>query len=381
MKELLEKKNSLLDELDIILNKAQSEKRAFNDEELKKVAEIKEEVRKIEETVKLQDEVRGLEKTAIKNPEILTKEEARALEIRKEEEAFISYLRESRAAMPGGLQAGNNGVVIPTTIANQIIDTVKNMSPILQKVKIWSVSGNLTIPVYDFTQHIVGFVSEGQTLSASGSNFTSKQLTNHIVGTLALISRSMITRADIDVVPYVVSKIGQAIGWFLENELINNTNSTFSGTLANGVTQTLNGATTLVITAQELLNLQMKVPQVYQPNCAWLMHPNTLSYIQGLTAGAGNNLLLMGNSLSEYGPHTLLGKDVYLSDNMPQIGVNAREIYYGDFSGLHVKLAKGVEIQVLQEKYADSYSYGVTGYCEVDANLPEVQKLAVYVGK
>lgn len=381
MKELLEKKNSLLDELDIILNKAQSEKRAFDDEELKKVAGIKEEVRKIEETVKLQDEVRGLEKTVIKNPEILTKEEARALEIRKEEEAFISYLRESRAAMPGGLQAGNNGVVIPTTIANQIIDTVKNMSPILQKVKIWAVSGNLTIPVYDFTQHIVGFVSEGQTLSASGSNFTSKQLTNHIVGTLALISRSMITRADIDVVPYVVSKIGQAIGWFLENELINNTNSTFSGTLANGVTQTLNGATTLVITAQELLNLQMKVPQVYQPNCAWLMHPNTLSYIQGLTAGAGNNLLLMGNSLSEYGPHSLLGKDVYLSDNMPQIGVNSREIYYGDFSGLHVKLAKGVEIQVLQEKYADSYSYGVTGYCEVDANLPEVQKLAVYVGK
>lgn len=380
MKELMEKRNDLLDQMDAIVNKAESETRAFTEDENTRFDQIKADVAAIDKTLKAKEEARSFEKVeVVKKAE--TPEEQRALVVANEERAFISWLRDTRAALPGGLQAGNNGVVIPTTIANRIIDTVKNMSPLLSNATIWAVSGNLTIPVYDFTQHVVGFVSEGQSLSASGSNFSAKQLTNHIVGTMDLISRSMITRADVDVVPWVVSKIAQAIGYFLENELINNTNATFTGTLANGVTQSLPGATTMVITPQELLNLQMKVPQAFQQNCKFLMHPTTLSYIQGLTAGAGNNLLLMGNSLSEYGPHTLLGKDVWLSDNMPQMGVGAREIYYGDFSGLHVKIAKGVELQVLTERFADQYSYGITGYCEVDAAVPEIQKIAVYVGK
>jgi HK97 family phage major capsid protein len=61
------------------------------------------------------------------------------------------------------------------------------------------------------------------------------------------------------------------------------------------------------------LNCKLKVPQVYQANCAWIMHPNTLAYIQGLTAGAGNNRsILMGNTLSEDGPFTLTWKSLFM---------------------------------------------------------------------
>ena len=66
MKELIEKRNAMLDELDVILNKAKEEKRAFDETELKKVAELKEEIRKIDESIKLEEEVRGLEKKEIK---------------------------------------------------------------------------------------------------------------------------------------------------------------------------------------------------------------------------------------------------------------------------------------------------------------------------
>jgi HK97 family phage major capsid protein len=138
MKELIEKRNTMLDELDGILAKAKEEKRAFDEAELKKVSDLKEEIRKIDESIKLEEEVRGLEKKEIKKPETRTAEEIHAEVITKEERAFVDYVKgvDTRA-----LSASGQGVVIPLTIANRIIDTVKNLSPILSKATIWDVKG------------------------------------------------------------------------------------------------------------------------------------------------------------------------------------------------------------------------------------------------
>jgi HK97 family phage major capsid protein len=69
---------------------------------------------------------------------------------------------------------------------------------------------------------------------------------------------------------------------------------------------------------------------------------------------------------------TLLGRPVYISENAP-VG----EIAYGDMSGLYVKLAQDVEIQILQEMYATQHATGVVGYIEFDSRVVEDQKIAV----
>jgi HK97 family phage major capsid protein len=109
------------------------------------------------------------------------------------------------------------------------------------------------------------------------------------------------------------------------------------------------------------------------------MHPQTLAYIQSLKSTTGK--FLMGNALSEDGKYTLLGKPVYVSDNMAQIGVAANEIFYGDFSGLHIKLTQGVQMQVLNERFADQYAVGVVAVLEMDSCIVEQQKIVKYVGK
>ena len=54
-----------------------------------------------------------------------------------------------------------------------------------------------------------------------------------------------------------------------------------------------------------------------------------------------------------------------------------KAIVYGDMSGLYVKLAQNVELQVLNEKYATQHAVGVVGYIECDSKIVEPQKLAV----
>jgi HK97 family phage major capsid protein len=382
-KALVEQRNDLVIEMEGIVNKAKEETRAFSDEESNRFEQIKTEIAKIDKTLKAEEESRALGTViTVKKPQ--TDEEIRAEVITKEERAFVDFVKgvDTRA-----LSASGQGVVIPQTIANRIIDTVKNMSPILSKATIWDVPGDLIIPSYDYTQHVpAGYYTELATMTAQSANFGSIKLGNTIVTSLALISKSLINRTDVDVVPFIVNEIAKALAYFLEKELLNNANSSVGsgatklGGLANA-TQSLTGATTMVITPQELINLQVKVPQVYQADCAWIMHPTTLSYIQGLTAGAGNNMLIMGNTLSQDAPFSLLGKPVYVSDQMPVMGVSAKEIFYGDFSGLHLKLTQGVQMQVLNERFADQYAVGVVAVVECDSAIVEPQKVAVYVGK
>lgn len=378
MKELLEKRNDMLDKLDAILAKAKEEKRAFDEAELKEVASMKEEIRKIDESIKLEEEVRAFSKVEIKKPEQRSAEEIRAEEVSKEERAFLDYI-EGRAT--GGLTtSGQSGVTIPLSVANKIVDKVVNMSNILSKVTTWNVSGDLSIPSYDFTAHVTGYVTEMTAISATNGAFTNITLKNNIIGTLSLLSRSMINRSDVDVLSYVVEAIAKNVAYFIEGELLAGAGG--AGKL-NGLAQISAGQiqtalTTGVIDSAELVKLKLKLPQIYQNTCEFIMNPSTLAYIQGLKASTGQ--FLMGTDLSQDGRYQLLGRPVNVSDKMPAMGAGNLEIFLGDFSGLHVKMTKAVSMDVLREKYADQYAYGITAFLECDSAIVEPQKIVAFKG-
>ena len=87
------------------------------------------------------------------------------------------------------------------------------------------------------------------------------------------------------------------------------------------------------------------------------MNRNTKKAIRKLKDGDGNDLL--NRNFNDAWGYTLLGKLVYTSDNMPEIGASKKVIIYGDMTGLSVKLTKDVEIQVLQELYAAQQLWGL----------------------
>lgn len=80
-------------------------------------------------------------------------------------------------------------------------------------------------------------------------------------------------------------------------------------------------------------------------------------------------------------PYRLLGKPVYLSDNMPVIAASAKSILYGDYSGLSVNMRENISIEVLREKYATQHAIGVVSWFEFDSKVTDHQKLAVLVQK
>ncbi|MBV7504694.1 phage major capsid protein [Bacillus sp. sid0103] len=372
-KALIEKRNDLIDEMDRLVNTAKAEKRNLTKADNVRFEQIKKEIEEIDSEIK--EERGGMENMiVVKNAENV---EQRQLD----EKAFLTWVKESRAT--GGITAGSNGGVIPTSIASQIIDQVKNQCGILQRATIWNVKGDLNIPVYDFTQHVVAYFTEGSTVSDSNANFTTVALKNVIIGTLTKVSNSFINRSDINVVQFLINELAKSIAWFVEGELIAGVGG--AGKL-NGLAQVVAGqtnlgATTMVITPDELISLQLKVPQVYQEKSVWLMNPSTFAYIRSLKASTSGDLLFTDGGLSDKFDYLLLGKPVLLSDRVPVMGVNALQIFYGDLSGVHVKMTNNVEIKVLLERYAEFYQTGVSAFLEMDSALAEPSKIVCYKGK
>lgn len=369
MKFLIEKRNAIVEEINDMFVKAETEKRALTDDEQALYDTKTAELQALDKTIDAKREARSLSLMDDETPK--TPEEKRSVE-EVEARAFETLIRENRAS--GNITKTDNGAVVPTTIANKIIERVKNIAPLYALATKFNVKGKLTFPVGkdDIT---TAYQDEFTALTSEKVGFDSVALDGFLIGALSKISNSLINNAQFDIVSYVVNKVAQSIAQFLENELIN------GKTKINGVLDTTKNTTVAkfettadVPTVDELIAMQVEIPQQNQAGCMWLVSNKTLVALRQLKDG--NNRYLLQDDVTNGFGYTLLGKPVMTSDNMTD-----KNVVYGDFSAMYVNVHEDVAIQVLQEKYADEHATGVLAWLEVDGRVIEPQKLVVSAKK
>lgn len=381
MKELTEQRADLQDEMQAILDAVKAETRAMTEDEQKKFDEIEKKIKAIDTTIEAEERAAKINKarqSATNNDDDVKV---------REERAFANYIKrqcgfavEERAGEQN-LDMTNNGAIIPTTIANRVITKVSEICPILAGATRFNVKGTLKVPVYGKSgagaDHDinVAYQAEFTDITADSGKFTSVDLTGFLAGALTLIGKSVINNGEVDVVNFIINEMAKQIALFLEKELLNGTNDYAEGALST--TTTLNAGSTSAISADNLIDLQAKVPTAYQAKACWTMAPATFTAIRKLKDGNGQYLLnpWFGGET----PYQLLGKPVYLSDNMPAIGSGNKAVLYGDYSGLAVNFRENVSIQVLLEKYATMHAVGIVSWFEFDSDVIDNQKLATLV--
>ena len=219
----------------------------------------------------------------------------------------------------------------------------------------------------------VAYSDDFTELTADAGKFTSVDLKGYLVGALTLIGRKLKTNAMFNVTDFIVNYMAEEIAAFLEGELLNGTTSKMEGALST--TNEKTAAAAAAITADELIDLQAQVKQAFQSDACWIMHPETFTAVKKLKDGQ-SRYLLQDDFSGEF-PYRLLGKPVFVSDNMPKIATGAKTVLYGDMSGLSVKIAEQLEIEVLREKYATQHAIGVVAWMEVDSKVTDSQRMAV----
>ena len=345
-------------------------------EEISAFDAAEEEIRSIDETLDREERARCAARESERRDD--TGAEA-------EERAFADYVLGRAAELRTGEQnmtMGNNGAIIPTTIANRIIKAVRDRCPILAGATIYNVKGTLKVPVWgkaNTTHDIaVGYQSEFTELTADSGAFASVDLGGYLAGALTLIGRSVENNGAFSVVDFIVEQMAEEIAVWIEGQLLTGTGASAAQGALNTTTG-MTAASSTAITADELIELQAKIKQAYQGKACWTMNPATFTAIKKLK-DSNNRYLLQDDVTGEF-PYRLLGKPVYLSDNMPAIAASAKAVLYGDYSGLSVNFRENISIEVLREKYATQHAIGVVSWFEFDARVTDNAKLAVLTMK
>lgn len=379
---LVERKNELITRAEDVLALAKTENRELTDAEAQELAEIRDDVKAIKEKLEIEDDIRDMldgevkEETEPKEEEKeMATEETRAID---EERMFEEYIRGTLNERSNDMTKGDNGAVIPQTIANRIIKRVYDISPVLDRSSKYNVKGTLTIPYYDesVTHITVDYQTEFVQMASNSGKFTSTvTLGGFLAGALVKVSRSLINNSQFNIVDHVIGLMAESIARWIDKELLVGTTGKVTGlkTLTNSVTS----ASASAITADEVVKLHDKVKDVYQSNAIWVMSPSTRTALRLLKDEMGR-YLLQDDISSPFGV-SLLGKPVYVSDQMPEIATGNTVIYYGDFKGLATKFSENINIQVLRERYADEHADGVIGWFEFDSKVEDAQKIAKLV--
>lgn len=377
-KNLVELKNDKINQAEKILADAEVNKRELTEDEAEELAEIRDDVKRIKEALKIGDELDDSKEKQPKQEPTPAGGEQKPTQEQQERRAFENFIRgrvvHERA---GELTKTDNGAVIPTTISQQIIKKVYDVSPILEMSQKYNVKGKLQIPYYDTEKSgiNVAYADEFTPLASFNGKFKNIQLDGFLAGALSKISNSLINNSQFDIVSFVVDQMGMDIARFIEHELLVGTSDKVTGlsTMKNKLT----ASATTAITADEVVKLKDSVKDVFQNNAIWIMSTNTRTALR-LLKGTDGHYLLQDDITSPFGS-TLLGKPVYVSDNMPEIAASASPIVYGDMTGLATKFSENVTIQVLREKYADEHATGAVAWFEFDSKVQNEQKLAKLV--
>lgn len=276
-----------------------------------------------------------------------------------------------------------NGHVVPKTIANRILAKVYDICPVLEKSSRYNIKGTLTLPFYDETTTAitVDYQSEFTDIDSNVGEFNSITLTGYLAGALVKISRSLINNSQFNITDFIVNQMAYSIKRFIEHELLVGTPASGSDPAKvlglSDLSNSLTAAATEVITADEVVKLHDQIKDEFQSNAMWVMSPATRTALRLLKTNEG--IYLLNDDISSPFGTTLLGKPVYVSDNMPDIAASATTIYYGDMKGLATKFNEDISVEVLREHYAAQHAVGVVGWFEFDSKVENSQKIAKLV--
>lgn len=380
LKKLMEQRAAKQAEMKAMLDKAGAEERALNKDERESFDKLESEIRDLDGTINAIQAQRDIELNAPKDEAEDDKGEdndpAESTD-EAEERAFADYIRgnydEIRSAV--NMTKGDNGAVIPSSIANKIIEEIIDICPIFADADRYNVKGSLSIPYYDegtsaIQMEYADEFTDGESKSGKFLNIT---LTGYLGRAICDVSKSLINNSQFDIVSFVVKRMALAAAKFIEGELLNGTDDKIEG--LSTLTPAVVTADKSKVTVEELIDLQESIPDAYQSNAYWIMNKKTRTAIRKFKTAEGE--FILNRDLNSRWGYTLLGKDVYCSDAVAELGTASKDvIFYGDMKGLAVKVSEDINIEVLRETQARRHAVEVLGFVELDAKVQNAQMVS-----
>ncbi len=297
-------------------------------------------------------------------------------------------LMQSRYVAANGIQNAQTitttggGYLIPQGFSDQLEEAMKWYGGIIGNVEEFTTEtgAQLPWPTTNDTAQKGRILGVNTQLTETDFSFSQVTFTAYIgTSDSVLVPLALLQDSYFDLNSYTARKLGERLG-----RLVNNKCTVGSGTneptgiqtaviAAGNTVQGAIGETTSII-YDDLVNTLHLVDPAYRqdPSCKWMFSDSTLKVLRklkdsqnrplwqpGITAGFGNGF-----------PETILDKPYAINQDMPGMAASAYPILFGALSKYKLRrVAGGVTIMRLAERYADYLQMGFLAFLRFDGNL------------
>lgn len=308
-KELEEKREELVTEMEELLNKAKAETRAMNDDEVSRYEEIKKEIRNIDVTLEAEAEVN---KVGDKKP---AKEERTLDEIINEE---LRCILENRATAMNTGTNSEGGFVVNSELVKEIIKELKDRSDVYKFFNATTIKGDTKIPKKT-SSGTANWVDENSEQDPTGSipNLTLVELKQHRLYRESAITQQMLNSQEIDLKAFIIDDVVESMIDAVEAAIFTGTGTKQPTGLLSGITKKLSLEERGTITFDDMKKCKAKLKKAAWKKAKWFMHSDTLLVLDLIKDNQGRALLQP--DLTEETGYKILGIPVEVTDAMPSI--------------------------------------------------------------
>lgn len=331
-KQLLEKKNELIEKMESILSSVELEQRAISDVEDTDYKALEVELRELNQII-LDDE----------------KKENLGGNLNMEKREFAQNL------LRGEVRADSttHSNAIPTNIAEEIIEKISEHSTVVADATVVNAMGKLEFLVEKETVLAEVLGETDDVTETDLELFDKVVLDDKRVGTLAVVSKRLLMNAPAVGVDYVINTLAKRVALLMEREMFtgDGTEKKFGKGLLKGKKVALKVANT--ITVEDLMNLVTDINPVFLNGAKMYMNRNTFKAIAQLKQD--DKFIVVRDIISDKPVYTCLGSPIEITESIEGLQVVLADVA----NAMKLKVGENVTVQVLQEKYATKGSIGV----------------------
>lgn len=312
-------------------------------------------------------------------------------------EGYLTYLTQGRSSLNNeqikAYQADNpvqgGFLQAPQDFQQEVITLVKNQMFIRPLAKVYTVvkAESLGIPALDTDPTDGDWTAELLTGNEETTmSFSKRELRPHPMAKRIKISNKLIRNAAMSAEEVIMDRLAYIIAQTEEKAFLVGdgsdkplgvfTSSSLGIDSSRDVTAAGAGSTT-AIAADDLINTKFKVKAAYMNRGVWIMHRDVLATVRKLKDSNNNYLWTTGsngfggatgpgNGLQGT-PDMLLDRPVHMSEYAPNTFTTGLYMtIFGDFSRYVIADALDMQIQVLDQLYAETNQTGYILRKEVD---------------
>jgi HK97 family phage major capsid protein len=279
---------------------------------------------------------------------------------------------------------GSTGAPVPTSFYDQVILLARHVGPMLETSTILNTAGGENLQIPSLSAYSTGTVSsEAALIGESDPTFNAfKTLGAYKYSFLTQISREMVEDAGVDILGFLATQTGNALGYAVNNALTVGTGTTQPTGIVTAAGSGITGGTGVsgAFTADNMIDLVYSVDTAGRtlPGTGWQMNAQAIAAVRKLKDSAGQ--YLFSPSLSADARDLLLGYPIFENPAMAAPATSAKSVIFGHLPSYFARTVGGLRLD-RSDDYAfqnDLITFRAT--MRVDGNLIQTSHVKYFAG-